>query len=175
MIIRALLTALAVLLAYLGQAWLPGILPASLAGICPNLMLIVTMTIAILRGPKFGMLTGFFCGLLQDVTGGGLIGFFALFYLYAGYLNGLLQEFITEDMLLIPLVVFTADELVYGLYVFVFRFLLKGDRNLMNFAATRLLPEFVVSVVLLVFIYGLILRIDGWLTARERKKEVKFG
>lgn len=49
-----------------------------IAGVTPDLPLIVVVLLALRRGPEFGCLAGFAAGLLQDSAGGGLIGVQAL-------------------------------------------------------------------------------------------------
>ena len=46
----------------------------SVAGVTPDLPLIMVILLALRRGPEFGCLAGFVTGLLQDAAGGGLIG-----------------------------------------------------------------------------------------------------
>ena len=41
-----------------------------LAGVTPNLMLILTASFGFMRGRKEGMAVGFFCGLLVDMATG---------------------------------------------------------------------------------------------------------
>src|SRR5207247_7838184 len=55
-----------------------------------DLPLIVTALIALRRGPEAGCLVGFAAGLLQDATGGGLLGVQALSRALAGFAMGLL-------------------------------------------------------------------------------------
>src|SRR3989442_5581441 len=43
-------------------------------GVTPDLPLIVVVLLALRQGPEFGCVAGFAAGLLQDATGGGLIG-----------------------------------------------------------------------------------------------------
>src|SRR3989475_11937210 len=50
----------------------------SVAGVTPDLPLIMVILLALRRGPEFGCVAGFVTGLLQDATGGGLIGVQAL-------------------------------------------------------------------------------------------------
>ena len=50
----------------------------SIAGVTPDLPLIMVVLLALRRGPEFGSLAGFVTGLLQDAAGGGLIGVQAL-------------------------------------------------------------------------------------------------
>ena len=46
----------------------------ALAGIVPNLLLIVTSSLGFMRGEKEGMAVGFFSGLLMDIFFGQLFG-----------------------------------------------------------------------------------------------------
>ena len=50
----------------------------SVAGVIPDLPLIMVILLALRRGAEFGCVAGFVTGLLQDATGGGLIGVQAL-------------------------------------------------------------------------------------------------
>jgi len=50
----------------------------SFAGVTPDLPLIMVILLALRRGSEFGCVAGFVTGLLQDATGGGLIGVQAL-------------------------------------------------------------------------------------------------
>ena len=45
----------------------------SVGGVTPDLPLILTVLVALRRGPEAGCLVGFAAGLLQDATGGGLL------------------------------------------------------------------------------------------------------
>jgi len=67
------------------------VVPAlSVAGVTPDLPLVLTVFVALRRGPEIGCIAGFFAGFLQDVTGGGLIGVQALTKALAGFAMGLL-------------------------------------------------------------------------------------
>ena len=59
----------------------------ALAGVVPNLLLIVTMSFGLMRGRKEGMLVGFFSGLLIDIFFGTVLGPYALIYMTMGYIN----------------------------------------------------------------------------------------
>jgi rod shape-determining protein MreD len=67
---------MALILATLGG----GVAQASVAqwlsvwGTAPDLPLIVTVLLALRRGPEIGCVSGFIAGLLQDISGGGLVG-----------------------------------------------------------------------------------------------------
>src|SRR5215813_8404636 len=67
------------------------VVPAlSVGGITPDLPLVVTVFLAVRKGPEIGCLAGFLAGFLQDMAGGGLIGVQALTKALAGFGMGLL-------------------------------------------------------------------------------------
>ncbi len=72
------------------QSTLVGEFP--IAGVTPDLPLVITALLALARGPEVGLLTGFCLGLLQDGIGGGLVGVQALSKAMAGFGLGLLRR-----------------------------------------------------------------------------------
>jgi rod shape-determining protein MreD len=60
----------------------------SIAGVTPDLPLIMVVLLALRRGPEFGSLAGFVTGLLQDAAGGGLIGVQAMTKAVIGFSIG---------------------------------------------------------------------------------------
>ncbi len=66
-----------------------GFAPALRAGgIAPDFPLIVVALLALRRGPELGCVAGFAAGLLQDATGGGILGAQALTKALVGFLVG---------------------------------------------------------------------------------------
>ena len=90
----------------------------ALAGISPNLLLIVTTSLGFMRGEKEGMAVGFFCGLLTDIFFGSLFGFYALLYMFLGYGSGLFHMMFYDEDIKLPMVWIALSELVYGLSVY---------------------------------------------------------
>ena len=75
----------------------------SIASIVPNLLLILTVSFGFMRGKKEGLFVGFFAGLLLDIMFGTVIGFYALIYMYIGYLNGFFKRIFFPDEVKLPL------------------------------------------------------------------------
>ena len=51
-----------------------------LADVVPDVMMILTVSMAFISGKRAGALSGFVCGFIIDCTYGPLIGLFALMY-----------------------------------------------------------------------------------------------
>lgn len=145
-----------------------------LASVSPNLLIVVTASFGFMRGRKDGMWIGFFCGLLLDIFFGGVIGFYALVYMYIGYVNGFFRKrFFPEDIKL-PLILIAASDLVANLLVYLFLFLLRGRFQFGYYLAHIILPELVYTILVTIFLYFVILSINRWLEAHEKRSAGKF-
>ncbi len=80
-----------------------------LFGVKPDLVLILLIFYAFLRGTREGSFWGFVAGFLKDVATGGYFGLNALDHLAAGYLAGLMQTVLYKDN---PFVVATITLLI---------------------------------------------------------------
>ena len=74
-----------------------------IAGIRPNLLLMITCITGFIMGGKMGLAEGFFSGLLIDLMAGGTVGFTALIYMYAGALNGFFYKDYVKEELFLPM------------------------------------------------------------------------
>ena len=99
----------------------------SFNGIVPNLLIVLTASYGFMSGEKWGLIVGFFCGLLCDIFFGDVIGFHALIMMYIGYLNGKFSGgFYPEDIIL-PMVLNVLSDVSYGFlyYIFILQLILQ--------------------------------------------------
>lgn len=139
----------------------------ALAGISPNLLLIVTTSLGFMRGEKEGMAVGFFCGLLTDIFFGSLFGFYALLYMFLGYGSGLFHMMFYDEDIKLPMVWIALSELVYGLSVYFFMFLMRSKFDFGFYFTHIILPELVYTVALTLVMYRLIRRLNRMLERWE--------
>lgn len=141
--------------------------------ICPNLLLILTMSFGLMRGRKEGLLVGFFSGLLVDCFFGNMLGAYMLLYMLIGYINGFFHKnYMIEDVLL-PLIVILADDFIFNLVVYVFGFLLRNRLDFGNYLVKIILPEMLSTVLLTIIVYKLYVLINRHLkrvTERAKSK-----
>lgn len=142
--------------------WIP------LARVVPNLLLIVTVSTGLLRGRTEGLVVGFFCGLLLDLSYGSLIGLYTFFYLTIGYLNGFTYKIFVKDDITIPLVLIGISDFIYFFLHYVFVYLLKGKLNIGFYFLRMGVPEIVYTVIISIFLYKILNIIN---TKLERKEE----
>ncbi|MCM1540864.1 MAG: rod shape-determining protein MreD [Blautia sp.] len=144
------------------------------AGIIPNLMIILTSSFGFMRGEKEGLIIGFFCGLLSDIFFGSFLGFYALVLMYIGYLNGKFSRIFYPEDIKLPIALIVVSDLSYGILCYLLMFLLRGRFDFSYYFTHVILPEAIYTVVITIFLYPLILLVNGKLEAIERKRAQKF-
>ena len=139
----------------------------SIASIAPNLLLILTVSFGFMRGKKEGIFVGFFCGILIDIFYGNLLGFYALLYMYIGYLNGFLFKVYYDEDVKVPMILTAISDLAYGFVVYGLQFMLRCRLHVMNYVWHIMLPEMIYTVLITVIVYRPLYRLNHWLTERE--------
>lgn len=139
----------------------------AIASIAPNLLLILTVCFGFMRGKREGLFVGFFCGLLIDIFYGNMIGFYALVYMYIGFLNGFLYKVFYDEDVKVPMVLVAVSDIAYGLVVYGLQFMLRGRLDILNYLSHIILPEMVYTVLITVILYRLLYRLNHWLTESE--------
>lgn len=144
------------------------------AGIIPNLMIIITSAFGFMRGEEEGLFIGFVCGLLCDVFFGSILGFYALVFMYIGYLNGKFSRIFYPEDIKLPLALIVVSDISYGVICYILMFLLRGRFNFPYYFTRVILPETLYTIVITMFLYPLILIVNQKLEAKEKRSAQKF-
>ena len=165
---RKIVIALMIIVCFLLQSTLFQSL--SLASISPNLLIILTSAYDFMKGKKEGMAVGFFCGLLEDIFFGRLLGMHALIYMYIGYANGYFNQIFYGEDIKLPMALISASELAYGLGTYLIMFLMRSRFDFFYYLKRIILPELLYTIIVTLFVYRIIYMIDQKL---EKKKDLK--
>lgn len=141
----------------------------------PNMLLILTFTVGLLRGRAEGMTMGFFCGLLLDVFSGGILCFYALIYMYIGYLNGIAADSLVHELILLPLVSCFLSEVLFHSYQYIFGFFIQNQLQFRTYFEKIVMPELVLTIIAAIIVYYFILRLNQSLEQEEQKGAKKFA
>lgn len=144
------------------------------ASISPNLLVVVVSAFGFMRGRKEGMWIGLFCGLLFDIFCGSMIGFYGLVYMYIGYLNGMFRKRFFPDDIKLPLILIAASDLACNLVVYLFLFFMRGQFQFGYYLLHIILPELVYTILVTLFLYFVILKINQKLERIEKRSASKF-
>ena len=158
-----------ILLAFIVQTCVFPLMP--FLSVYPNLMLILIFSFGFIRGSNSGMCYGLVAGLLMDFSSGGALGFYTLFYIWMGYVNGICTKYYYEDYITLPLVLCAVNELVYNMYLYVFGFLVRGRLSFGYYFVNIILPETIFTVVTTLVVYRLFLFISRKLEEMENSRD----
>ncbi len=128
----------------------------SLANIMPNMLLILVVSTAYMRGRMTGLLLGFFSGLLVDIIFGNVIGLYAMLYMLIGYLIGFTNRFYSNDDYTFPIILVAISDFLYGFLYYVFEFLLRGRLSFLYYLRRLILPEVIYTAAVSILLYKLL-------------------
>ncbi|MCR5357781.1 MAG: rod shape-determining protein MreD [Lachnospiraceae bacterium] len=166
--LRKLVVFLMIIVGYLLQTTL--FKAISLAGIVPNLLLIITSSFGFMRGRNEGMVIGFTAGLLVDVFFGSILGFYAFVYMFIGFLNGFFRRIFYPEDIKLPMILIGTSELLYCFICYTFLFLLRGKMHLGYYFVHIMLPDIVYTVLVTLIVYKGILFVNEWLEEYEKRR-----
>ena len=120
----------------------------SIGSVTPNLMLVLFVSMGL-------MWTGFLSGLLVDLFFGSIFGFYALIYMYIGYLSGYAHRIYYDDDVKVPMFLTAGADLLYNLAVYGLQFLLRGRLGLRTYLYRIIIPEMFYTVFITLIVYRL--------------------
>ena len=138
------------------------------------IIIIITSSFGFMRGKKEGLLVGFFSGFLIDLFYGGMLGFYAMIYMYLGYINGLFHKIFFPEDIKLPMILITASDFACNLLVYFFQFLLRRRFAFDYYMVHIIIPELVYTIVITVFLYFILLKINQKLEFSEKRSAGKF-
>lgn len=141
-----------------------------LAGVVPNLLLIITVSVGYIRGRNEAMAVAVVCGLLTDMMYGEVIGLYTLFYLVTGYLSGLFNRFYYDEDYTIPFVLIGLGDFLFNFLYYIIEFLLRNRLNFFTYLRTIILPEMIYTLLVSFLLYKLMQGINHLMGKFELKE-----
>ncbi len=146
----------------------------SLAGVSPNILIILVSVIGFAKGANPGMTVGVICGLLLDIYASGYFGMYALIFVVIGFLNGSFRQVFFGDDMKLPLLLIGSSDLIYGAMVYVFTYVPRGKIDITYYFMNVMMPEAVYTVLVSLILYFPIIHLDEWLRNSEKRREKKL-
>ncbi|MEF9938787.1 MAG: rod shape-determining protein MreD [Clostridium sp.] len=137
----------------------------------PNLLLILVFIYGFIEGKKAGMFYGLIAGLFMDLFYSGPFGFYTLFFINMGYLNGICTKYYYEDYITLPLVLSIVNDLAYNMYIYIFRFLIRARLNFGYYFINIMIPEIIFTTVTTLVVYRFFLFINRKLKEWEQRRD----
>lgn len=116
-------------------------------GVGPDLLLLVTVSFAFLRGRRMGAFMGFMTGLLEDLASGGLLGLNTFSNMLMGFACGVFSNRVLRDSFVLPIVAACVSTVsVFFIYELVFVLLGYGFYPLAHLKL-KLLPMLFYNII----------------------------
>lgn len=132
----------------------------SFDGFSANLMLLLTVSVAFLRGHEKGVFFGFMAGLLQDVTAGSYFGLAMFSYMTIGLVFGRFSVNLFRDQSLLPVLSSIPALVIHFAITIAFLFLLGHQVDLIRFMKFDFWPIAITQIVLAYPVHRLVLALN---------------
>lgn len=169
---RRIIMFLLVFLAFLLQC--TALQAIAVASVAPNLLLVLTVSFALMRGKREGMFVGFLSGFLTDLFFGSVLGFHTLLYTYVGFLNGFCCRIFYDDDIKMPILLVCGSDLGLNVIVYLFQFLLRGRIDFFFYLGRIIIPEVIYTAILTMLCYRLLLALNRKLEKAEQRSVDSF-
>jgi rod shape-determining protein MreD len=120
----------------------------------PDLVLVLVIAIALLRGPVFGAVAGFWAGLVLDIASLETLGLTSLLLTLAGYFAGRLGDITTRSSAHPSLVAVGLGTIGFAIGSAVVHFMLGSTLSAGHFFVAVLLPSLALNLLLAYPLYG---------------------
>jgi rod shape-determining protein MreD len=139
----------------------------------PDVLLVLLVAVALLRGSVVGACGGFFAGLLVDTASLGRLGLTSLVLTVAGYWIGRYGETTGRDRAHAPFLSVAVVTILYSFGLLIVHFVL-GERAPAGAMLRGLLPSIVLNLILTAPVYALVRRLLRPYDRSELSTEVQL-
>lgn len=164
------------IIVFLGVLFIGVFLHVSLFGnieigvVTPNILLILTSAYGFMHGGIYGMLFGFLSGIIVDCYSPDYFGINCLIFLFIGFLNGLLTRFFFGDDIRLPLLLIGISDIIYGVCMYLFLFLVRGRYDFYFYFMNIIMPEAVYGAIVFLIFYSPLLKLFRWINMDNTRR-----
>ena len=130
----------------------------NLAGVKPNLFIILVLSIGLFTGRDFGSAFGILFGLSLDFFIGKSIGISAIMLGIIGFLGGYLSKNFSKDSRITMMVMILLATLIYEIGTYTFNYFINSANIEIMYFVKTLIIELVFNLLITIIIYPLIIK-----------------
>ena len=128
----------------------------NIAGVMPNLFVILTLFIGLFIGEKLGIVFGLFFGLVLDLMFGKTIGASCVFLAIAGYIGEYFDKNFSKDNKIMIIAIGIGATVLYEIGMYFINFVrFKIEIEVGTFAINLLLENLFNSLIIIIFYSGI--------------------
>lgn len=130
----------------------------NLAGVKPNLFVILVLSIGLFAGRGIGITFGIFFGISLDFFIGKSIGISAIMLGVIGFIGGYLDKSFSKDSRITMITMITIATIVYEIGIYAFNHFINSVQISMIFFIRTLIIELIFNALITIIIYPLIIK-----------------
>ena len=148
----------------------------NIAGIQPNLFIILILTIGLYLGEKYGFSLGIILGLLLDLFIGKRIGLNAIMLGIAGLIGGILDRSFSKESRITFMIMTIAVTVLCEVINFTLQIILLGAEPVFMQCMKIIMIESIYNAILIIILYPLIQKMGNKTEeiCREKKSLMKY-
>lgn len=146
-----------------------------LAGIVPNILVMITAFAGFLNGREEGMLVGFLSGIVADFYMGQWFGMFALICLFIGFLNGSFRTAFFGDDIKLPLLYVALSDIIYGIIIYISMYLTRQQYDFLYYFLNIIMPETMYTIIISIICYIPMFRLSSWIHKNTPRSTRSIG
>ena len=144
----------------------------NLAGVRPNLFVILVLSIGLFTGRGFGSAFGILFGLSLDFFIGKSIGISAIMLGIIGFLGGYLSKNFSKDSRITMMIMILFATLIYEIGTYMFNYFINSVNIELFYFVKVLLIELVFNLLITIVIYPLIIRFGYKIDENFRENKI---
>ncbi|MBP2625972.1 MAG: rod shape-determining protein MreD [Firmicutes bacterium] len=134
----------------------------AIKGTCPDMLLIIVVSYALLSGREKGVGMGFFAGLLQDLAFGSIFGTNTISKLATGYIFGLAERKVFKEHVLLPVAATAVATVFNGLVMFMVLFMLGYKADIVSTFMNNVVPLVGYNVIIAIPVHHIVYRLTAF-------------
>lgn len=145
----------------------------NLAGVKPNLFVILVLTIGLFAGKTIGITFGIIFGLVLDLLMGRSVGVSIAMLGITGFIGGYLSKNFSKDSRITMITMIATTTLIYEIGIILLNFFINQTQIGLGYIVKNLLLEVIYNSIITIIIYPLIIKL-GYIVEDSFNKNNKM-
>jgi len=144
----------------------------NLAGVKPNLFVILILTIGLFAGKKIGTVLGIIFGIILDFLIAKSIGISSIMLGIVGLIGGYLDKSFSKDSRITIITMIVIATFIYEMGIILFNFFINGSQISIGYLTKTLIIETIFNSIITIIIYPLIIKLGYLLEENFRENRI---
>ena len=163
---RAFITGIILVFAYVLQSTVLQYI--EVWNIKPNLLIMLIIYFALIRGSVEGGIIGLAGGILMDILAGKVFGIHSLLGLYIGVFTGIFNKRFFKESYFVGLLFIAIFTFVYEFLFYLINYFIWGETRIIFVLQRIIIPEVIYNCILAVPVYYFVIKVNHWIKNKKK-------